>query len=165
MDKYAGILGKQTEIVLGNIDFTFSAIEDGLMKKEVNGFPVWRQMYHLLNSIDRIFTVPENYSYRDFHVDGLNSLVKQTEVELDKATLIKYFQGIKEQIRIYLDSLDDEKLLEEVICQEMRLTRFDLMLAQIRHITWHLGYLHACIKVETGSCPPYVGVSKEYYPI
>jgi hypothetical protein len=61
--------------------------------------------------------------------------------------------------------MDDTRLLEEVICQEMRISRFDLIIAQFRHITWHLGYIQGCIRMETGKLPVYVGVNKDFYPI
>lgn len=165
MNRYVQILEKQTDIILMNIDFTLSFIGNGLYDKRINGYIISKQLYHMLNSIDRIFIAPDNYSYPDFHIEGLNSLDQQSESILDKQTLCDYFSSIKEKVSSYLKNMNDNKLLEEVVCQEMKLTRFDLILAQMRHITWHLAYLHSCLKVETGNMPNYIGVNKDLYPL
>lgn len=165
MNKYVQILSKQTEIILKNIEYALAYVSDDLLEKEINGYLLWKHFYHMLNSLDRIFTVPVNYKFPEFHEKGLNSLDVVSGKSLDKNTLVNYFKGIKSGIHTYLDQIDDEKLLEEVILQEMRLTRLDVILAQFRHATWHLGYLHSCLKVETGDMPKYIGVNPEYYPI
>lgn len=165
MKVYVKILQKQMEIVLKNIDYTLSYVDKAYWNKSVNGYTIWKQIYHTLNSIDRIFTFPENYKYPDFHVENLNSLDISSDIVIEKETLINYFEEIHSGVSLYLEGVDDNKLLEEVICQEMKLTRFDLILAQIRHITWHLGYIQSCIMHETGKLPIYIGVNKEYYPV
>jgi hypothetical protein len=40
----------------------------------------------------------------------------------------------------------------------MDLTRIELILAQFRHIFYHIGYLHCCLKIEKGRMPEYVGL-------
>lgn len=158
-------LKKQTGIIMIDIGYTFAEVSEELMQKEVNGFLMWKHFYHMLNSIDRIFAYSEDYRFPDFHEDGLNRLDCASDKTLSKDFLETYFKNIREKITHYLDGTDDSKLLEEVICQEMRISRFDLIVAQFRHITWHLGYIQGCIKIETGKLPVYIGVNKDYYPI
>ena len=42
----------------------------------------------------------------------------------------------------------------------MNLTKLELILAQLRHIFYHIGYLHCCIKMEKGESPEYIGLYK-----
>jgi len=35
-----------------------------------------------------------------------------------------------------------------------------VILAQLRHIFFHVGYLHCCIKMEKGETPEYIGLYK-----
>ncbi|NLD48568.1 MAG: hypothetical protein GX660_15500 [Clostridiaceae bacterium] len=158
-------LEKQTMIIFKDIDITLAFINEDYWDKRVGGYIIWKQLYHMLNSIDRIYTLPTIYEYPSFHVDGLNSLDQESKIKLNKETLSSYFLVIKDNVTAYLKNMDDTYLLEEVICQEMKLSRFDLILAQIRHMSWHLGYIHSCIKQETCMLPEYIGINSEHYPI
>ena len=164
MREFTSRLIRQTDIVMKNIDYSLAAATDEVMEKELNGYVMWKHFYHMLNSLDRIFAHSEVYRFPDFHEDKLNLLDHKSGKTLSRAILINYFKAIREKIGAYMDGMDDSKLLEEVMCQEMRITRFDLIIAQFRHVTWHLGYIHSCIKAETGSLPAYIGVNKDLYP-
>jgi uncharacterized protein with HEPN domain len=165
MKLFTDKLKKQTGIIMLDIGHTFEEVTDELMQKEVNGFLMWKHFYHMLNSIDRIFAYSESYQFPDFHEEGLNRLDCTSDKTLSKDRLEMYFRNIREKITTYLDNMDDARLLEEVICQEMRISRFELIIAQFRHITWHLGYIQGCIRRETGKLPVYIGVNKDFYPI
>lgn len=165
MKVFADKLKKQTGIIMLDIGHTFEEVTDELMQKEVNGFLMWKHFYHMLNSIDRVFAYSEGYRFPDFHEEGMNKIDSTSGKTLSKDQLEMYFRNIREKISLYMDNMDDTKLLEEVMCQEMRISRFDLIIAQFRHITWHLGYIQGCIRMETGKLPVYIGVNKDFYPI
>jgi len=148
--------------VLSSIENLFSYIPENLYNKKINGYLIWKQLYHLLNSLERNFIDPNNYEYPDFHEDKLNSLDYKSEKKLNKKTLYNYFISIKEKILNYLDDLDDKKLLEIIKFREMELTRLDFILSQFTHVMWHSGYLYSCMKIETNELPEYPGLYKNY---
>jgi hypothetical protein len=71
-----------------------------------------------------------------------------------------YFQEVKSRIEAYLESLTDETLEEIIHFNGFKVTRLELILAQHRHIMYHVGYLHCCLKIETGNAPEYIGLYK-----
>ena len=70
------------------------------------------------------------------------------------------FQNIKIKIQDYINKLDDKILEEIIIFNGMNITKLELILAQLRHIFYHIGYLHCCIKIEKGETPEYIGLYK-----
>ena len=82
------------------------------------------------------------------------------ENKLTKEEIMDYYIKVKNKIQKYIDELDD-KILDEIIrLNEMKLTKLELILAQLRHIFYHIGYLHCCIKIEKGETPEYIGLYK-----
>jgi len=160
MRNYLDIINQRFENVLKNIENLFLYIPDNLYNKKSGGYPVWRQLYHMLNSLERNFIDPVNYKFPDFHEDRLNSLDSDSGKVLDKDLLKNYFKNIKKKISEYIKELNDEKLLETVKFKDMELTRFDFILSQFIHVMWHAGFLCSCMKAETGSCPEYKGLYK-----
>jgi hypothetical protein len=162
MKNYCEIIKRRFIPVLTNIENLFSFIPENKFDKEINGYLIWKQLYHMLNSLERNFIDPNNYQYPEFHEDKLNSLDHKSDVDLNKKILYNYFQSVKEKILNYLNRLDDDKLLEEIKFKEMCLTRLDFILSQYNHVMWHLGYLYSCMKAETGQLPEYLGMYKNF---
>ena len=79
---------------------------------------------------------------------------------LTKEDLIKYYGNVKNKIQKYLDELNIELLDDKIVFHEMKLSKLELILAQLRHIFYHIGYLHCCIKMEKGETPEYIGLYK-----
>jgi hypothetical protein len=77
-------LKRHTENSFKSIEIVFNEIDESLFNEEVNGFPIWQQFYHMINSMDRIFTDPENYQYPSFHKDNLNNLDNKSKDNLSK---------------------------------------------------------------------------------
>ncbi len=159
---YKEIIKRRSIQILNNIDNLFSFIPENLYNKKINGYLIWKQLYHMLNSIERNFIDPNNYQYPEFHEDKLNSLDYKSEKELNKKILYDYYLTIKEKLLIYLNELTDKKLLDIIIFRNMKLTRLDFILSQYIHIMWHLGYLFSCMKIETDEMPEYAGLYNNF---
>jgi hypothetical protein len=77
---------------------------------------------------------------------------------LSKTEIVAYYRAVKKKSQSYLGTLSDSVLEEVVAFKDLKLTRLELILAQLRHIFFHIGYLHCCLKIERGSTPDYVGI-------
>ena len=161
-NKYCEIIKKRFTQVLLNIENIFTLFPENIYNKKINGYFIWKQIYHMLNSLERNFIDPIKYKYPDFHEEKLNSLDFNSKKKLDKKTLENYYKNIKEKILNHLNSLDDDRLLEVINFNNMRITKLDFILSQFIHVMWHIGYLHCCIKSEINKTPEYIGLYKNY---
>ncbi|MDR0920269.1 MAG: hypothetical protein LBM93_13665 [Oscillospiraceae bacterium] len=119
---------------------------------EFSGIPIWKQVYHTLHSLDRWFINPEIYTEPSFHKLDLNNMnVKSDGFDLSRDILLKYYEEIKAKIFDYLDSLDDEMLLQ--IPDKCESDRMTLILAQLRHLFLHIGIINAVTIMNTGKWP------------
>ena len=77
---------------------------------------------------------------------------------LAKDEIYQYYVNVKTKIQTYISCLNEEILDEKISFQKMEVTKLELILAQIRHVFYHVGYLHCCVKMEKGETPEYVGL-------
>lgn len=150
------IINRHTENTFKSIDILFDFFSEKDFTEVINGFPVWQQFYHMLNSIDRIFIDPIDYEYPEFHKENMNNPEVQSETQLNKNTLLQYYLEIKRNVRKYLSSINEDELYLRSNHKTISMTKLDHILAQLRHIAWHLGYLHSCAKVKYGEKPEHI---------
>ena len=161
-----------TKVIIDHVDYCFENIgilfttfteED--FHKDINGFPIWQHFYHMLNSIDRILTDPIEYMFPPFHIANLNTLEYKFKIQISRAILNDYFNEIVQRSTEYLQNIDEETLVKKSNHKTLYLTKLDHILAQQRHMTWHIGYLHSCAKVIYGNTPEHVLVKDKSYMI
>ena len=150
------VIKRHTENSLESVNILFNTFSESDFEKSVNGFPIWQQFYHMINSMDRIFIDPQNYKYPDFHVENINNLEYSFERTYSKELLYNYFQEVKNRINNYLDNINENELLLKSNHKTIEMTKLDHILAQFRHMGFHLGYLHSCAKVMYGKTPEHV---------
>jgi hypothetical protein len=130
------------------------------MDAEFSGLPIWKHVYHTLHSLDRCFINPEIYTEPPFHQPYLNNLsVMPNGFSLSKDDLLEYCKDINVKLSDYLDSLDDEMLLQ--IPEKCDSDRLTLILGELRHLFLHIGIINAVTVMNTGKWPFMGG----YYPI
>jgi len=150
----------QSKQIFQNIDYIFNVINSENINNKIGVFPIWKQIYHLLHSIDQNFIDPSNFIEPDFHKKNLNVIFIDSNELLTKDQLFQYYQNVREKIELYLSSLTEDKLNEIIMFREMKLTKMELILSQFRHIFYHIGYLHCCFKLLNGETPEYIGLYK-----
>ena len=150
------ILKKHTGYSFRSIQILFDEFSDDEFTLVVNGFPIWQQFYHMLNSMDRIFTDPHDYSFPDFHDGQVHMLETRTDKALSKSLLSQYFEKMRRAIERYLEEIDENRLYEKSNHRTIDMTKLDHILAQLRHMAWHMGYLHSCAKVMHGETPQHI---------
>lgn len=134
-----------------------------LWEKRYDAIPMWKYVYHMLFSMDRWYINPEDSSYvaPDFHIPGLNDLnVIPKEESISKEQLKDYFKRIEIKINDYIDALQDEELSE--MPEGCDMTRFRLILGQIRHWHRHMGLIYGFIVEDAGKWPYVLNMLGEY---
>ena len=117
------------------------------MGKSFPDWPIWKQFYHTLHSLDEWFIDPVTFKEPSIHQPYFRTS-DTGPGRLTKEQLLKYFGEIRSKIENYLAQLSVAQLEEPV--GKGNLTRLDLILSQFRHVMHHVGYLHCAIKSETG---------------
>ncbi len=120
----------------------------------VCGAPAWRYAYHTIHSADRWFINPFYYNEPEFHLDNMDNPDAECKIELSDQQLLDYLYEVRDKTFRYMDEMTDERLYEKPpICPY---TRFDLILMQFRHISFHTGMLNGLTAEKTGKFPRYV---------
>jgi hypothetical protein len=149
----------QTKQIFQNIDILFDTIPENEFDTAKGGFKTWRHFYHLIHSMDKNFIDPENHMEPEIHKKNLNVIyIDDDDNKLTKDEIKNYYTNVKNKIEKYIRELDDRKLEEKMKFNGTEYTSLELILAQLRHIFYHVGYLHCCIKIEKGGTPEYIGL-------
>lgn len=136
----------QTEILFLNLDETLNALEETqLYDTKICDWPLGEQIYHTLHSLEWWLINPTDY------IEVPADLRKQNK-RLSKIELLDYLNSIKFKIKGYLESLSAELLTGYPPgCPFNRLT---LILGQYRHLMYHIGLIHGCLRVNSGGKNP-----------
>jgi len=156
----ADSIRNQTRQIFQNIEILLEVIPADEFDAIKGGFKTWKHFYHLIHSLDRNFIDPGNYVEPEFHKKNLNIIYLEDENKLTKDKIEKYYEDVKNKIQRYLNELKEETIEDKVIFNGMELTKMEMILAQLRHVFYHVGYLHCCIKIEKGETPEYIGLYK-----
>jgi len=157
---FADSVRNQTRQIFQNIEILLEVIPANEFDTVKGGFRTWKHFYHLIHSLDKYFIDPSNYIEPEFHKKILNIIYLEDENKLTKSEIEKYYENVKRNIQKYLNDLNEKTLENKIIFNGMELTKMELILAQLRHIFYHIGYLHCCIKIEKGETPEYIGLYK-----
>jgi hypothetical protein len=151
------IITEQTRILFENIQETFNALSDDQMDKFIFDAPLWKHIYHMLHSLDQWFINPYIYDNPDFHEYGMNSFKIETDKGLSKENLVTYFSDIEEKIYLFLNNLNDRSLIETP--ENCNFTRLTLILAQYRHVMYHIGFITSILHYTEEKRPKFIGIS------
>ena len=155
------IIKEHTDFTFESIDILFRTFDAEQFGQAVNGFPLWQQFYHMLNSIDRIYTDPIDYQFPSFHEENMHKLESKNHTAVSKEALFLYFHEIRERVDSYLSEIDDRVFFEKSHHLTISMTKLDHVIYQLRHMAWHIGYLHSCAKVMLGEPPEHVLIRSE----
>jgi len=150
----------QTKQIFQNIEILLEVIPANEFNTLKGGFKTWKHFYHLIHSMDKNFIDPSNYEESEFHINNLDIIYLNDDNQLTKNDIEVYYKNVKNKIQKYINELNEETLDIKILFKEMNLTKLELILAQLRHIFYHIGYLHCCIKMEKGETPEYIGLYK-----
>lgn len=149
---------KHCEILRNQVNANFVNLETAIKTYDRNalvcGTPAWRYVYHTIHSTDKWFINPFYYSEPEYQQPGMDNPDNPCKGELSDQELLDYLYRVWQKTFRYIDELDDEKLYEKPqICPY---TRFELVLMQFRHISFHTGMLNGQTAERTGKFPVFV---------
>ena len=156
----ADSIKNQTKQIFQNIEILLDSVPQNEFDEIKGGFKTWKHFYHLIHSMDKNFIDPGNYEEPEFHKKNLDIIYLDDDNKLTKNDIEVYYNNVKNKIQKYINELNERTLDVKIIFKEMNLTKLELILAQLRHIFYHIGYLHCCIKMEKGETPEYIGLYK-----
>jgi hypothetical protein len=160
MNELMKTITEQTQILFANVETTMNSIEDDqLYNTNICDWPLGEQIYHMLHSFDQWFINPNNYK------EPAISQKKTAEGrKLSKSELIEFCGSIKVKISSYLEYLKGESLSSRP--PDCQFNRLALVLGQYRHLMYHIGLIHGCLRVYTrGTSPPYHGLGPPILPV
>lgn len=164
MDKYinhsdmSDILRDMTYGLMDNFRRTILTCD---LNSKLYNQPLWKHIYHAMHWFDYWCCTPENFVGANFHCDNLNSLDLKSDIIVTKEDLLNYFEIIKSKTTNYLKKLTEDKW-NEVIENCDGKSRFECILGQFRHTSFHLGNVNAMTIEDTGEWP-YVSARENDY--
>lgn len=153
---YCDIIRDETNRALWEVKNVIECIPDSLWNQRYCEMPLWKHLYHMLHSLDQWYINPRVYKQPAFHTEGLNNLDFESASPLSRETIEEYFAAVRKKITEYDDSLTDELLLEKP--ERCEWSRFELILAQHRHLHSHMGIIMGFLIDGTGKWPKVLGL-------
>lgn len=118
-----------------------------------NEVPFWQQVFHYVYYID--FWMRESYDdsewrtmifedayTTDLYADSYEGLLIEQDV------MLKYLDAIQRKTTRIFDYLNDEKLGVPVCNNDPQYTYADVIVGQIRHIMYNIGYLNGILREQ-----------------
>ena len=127
-----------------------------------------RYIFHYLHSLDRffinscdyvyegekLFGIPENLSVIDSNREGY---VADASIMIEREKLLSYLDYVEEKINSYFERLTPRELLQKP--KDCDYSRLELILAQFRHLMWHVGLSSGITFSAKGEWNTFTGLS------
>jgi len=152
-----------TKAVKSQLDYSLEMLKDvinncpnDLWNRANDVFPYWQQIYHTLYWAD--YNIQESFDgNRVFCWRTSKDITHELEENvllcsdfLTKEELKGYLQAFFIKNDSFFNRLDDETLRNEIPYRNDDLTWFDILINQVRHIMYHVGYCDSLLK--DGGC-------------
>lgn len=147
-----------TEILRNQFDSTFhmARVLVKVCPKEIwaeayNEVPFWQQVFHYVYFID--FWMREKYDETEWRTlifdDVYNTDLYADSYEglfISQDKMLEYVDAIQTKTTCLFDSLNDEKLSVSAWSNDPQHTYADVIVGQIRHIMYNIGYLNGILR-------------------
>lgn len=154
------VIKDQTDRALWEVRNVIDCVPDELWSREYCEMPLYKHIYHMLHSLDLWYINPNDPSYSepDIHIDNLNNLDVKTERFISRNEINDYYEAVKIKITAYTNFLNDGMLNERPV--DCSYSKFELILAQFRHLHTHMGMIMGFIIEATGQWPTVLGLTR-----
>lgn len=152
------IIRDEANRALWEVHNTIECVPDQLWNKFYCEMPMWKHIYHMLHSLDQWYINPRVYTQPSFHKEGLNNLDFTSDTSLSREEIENYFEAVRKKIIAYDNSLTDDILLQKP--ENCEWSRFELILAQHRHLHSHMGIIMGFVIEDTGMWPKTLGLER-----
>jgi hypothetical protein len=116
-----------------------------------NEVPFWYQVYHVTYFIDYWFR--DVYNDEEFRCMIFDERIPpefeheiSREISVSREDIIEYLTRIHVKTSRIFDILEDEQMAVSVFDKQMNFTYTDVIMAQIRHIMYNIGYLNGILR-------------------
>lgn len=116
-----------------------------------NGVPFWQQVFHYVYFID--FWMRERYDCSEWRTmifeDAYTTDLYADSYErlfISQGKMLEYLDAIQTKTTCIFDNLNDERLSASVYNNDSQYTYTDVILGQIRHIMYNIGYLNGILR-------------------
>lgn len=147
-----------TETLRNQFDSTFhmarvlvKVCPSDIWSQSYNEVPFWQQVFHYVYFID--FWMREKYDENEWRTmifdDAYNTDLYADSYEglfISQAKMLEYLDAIQTKTTCIFDSLNDEKLSVPVCNNDLQHTYADVIVGQIRHIMYNIGYLNGILR-------------------
>lgn len=127
-----------------------------------------RYIFHYLHSLDRFFINPCDYVYEGEKLFGIpenlsvidskrEGYVADSTIVIEREKLLSYLDYVEEKINLYFETLTAEELLQKP--KGCDYSRLELILAQFRHLMWHVGLSSGITFSTKGEWNHFTGLS------
>ncbi|MDP6355281.1 MAG: DinB family protein [Planctomycetota bacterium] len=128
---------------------------------ETENAPFWQQAYHILIGLDfflRDDAVP--FKPPPFHTDEAAGLDPGAKPVIPRDEISGFMNQVFQQTQEYLSSQTEQSVTGEVQWGEHKWSPADRVLAQLRHVSHHLGSMQSMLRRHTGIAPGWLGFSE-----
>lgn len=147
-----------TETLRNQFDSTFymarvlvKVCPDEIWAASFNGVPFWQQVFHFVYFVD--FWMRERYDDSEWRTmifdDAYTTDLYADSYEglfISREKMMEYLQAIQTKTTRIFDHLNDEKLSASVYANDPQYTYADVILGQIRHVMYNIGYLNGILR-------------------
>lgn len=147
-----------TEALRNQFDSTFhmahvlvKVCPEKVWASSYNEVPFWQQVFHYVYYID--FWMRENYDSSEWRTkifdDAYTTDLYAESYEgllISQADMLAYLDVIQTKTTCIFDHLNDDKLSASVYNNDPQYTYTDVILGQIRHIMYNIGYLNGILR-------------------
>ena len=152
------IIRNETNRALWEVHNAIECVPDQLWNKLYCEMPMWKHIYHMLHSLDQWYINPRVYTQPSFHKGGLNNLDFTSDTSLSREEIENYFDTVQKKIIAYDNALTADILLQKP--EDCEWPRFELILAQHRHLHSHMGIIMGFVIEDTGMWPKTLGLER-----
>ena len=114
-------------------------------------YPVWYQVYHVAYFVD--YWLRESYDNGEFRCMAFDERIPPeyeqevpAEVCVSREEMRTYLKMIGGKVSKVFDVLDDSRLMEPIRPGEERFTHLDVIMTQVRHVMYNVGYVNGILR-------------------
>ena len=159
-NKLTDVIKVQTDRALWEIKNVIDCVPEAIWSREYCKMPLYKHIYHMLHSLDLWYINPNDKDYQEpkIHIPNLNNLDVATDKMITRNEINAYYEAIKNKITAYTNSLDDTELDRNPV--DCCYSKFELILAQFRHLHTHMGMIMGFIIESTEQWPTVLGLTQ-----
>ena len=158
-EPFTTLIVKQMNVTFCNLQIALSTAR---LEDEFSDVPLWRIFCHILTELDSRFTVSDVTKRMPgfLRADMCDLSVPYQGKPLSKDQLVEYYSDVKARVFLYLNELDDDKLLQRPILHAP--TRLEEILREQQTLSCQIGRINAFTELSLHKKPVFIEREEDY---